>query len=248
MRRLLWSDDSGPFISAGTLGPYDYDESPVAIIPPKALELSAISRRQVGVRDGLQGPLRNGNGNKAGLSEAMLDCCLERVGAAQLGVCDDQANGPVNGDSQCDEEDDTCKQTGLAKSVGLTNDAGTTAEAGQIKFMRIELGLGEGDSRSLNACQKGSALPGIVPPFAPVVCGQIVLLFDQILVVLMVVVKTTADRVFDVEVDTDGLQYRCRARRPVGTRRRIAADYVHVHIPRLLGRRGRSLLLYSGAR
>jgi hypothetical protein len=62
----------------------------------------------------------------------MLDCCLEGVGAAQLGVCDDQANGPVNGDSQYDEEDDTCKQTGLAKSVGLTNDAGTTAEAGQI--------------------------------------------------------------------------------------------------------------------
>jgi hypothetical protein len=68
--------------------------------------------------------------------------------------------------------------------------------------MRIELGLGEGNSRSLNACQKGSALTGIVPPFAPVVCGQIVLLFDQILVVLMVIVKTAADRVFDVEVDT----------------------------------------------
>lgn len=35
-------------------------------------------------KDGLQGPLGNGNGNEAGLSKAMLDCCLEGVGTAEL--------------------------------------------------------------------------------------------------------------------------------------------------------------------
>lgn len=55
-----------------------------AIIPPKALYMSAILTWQVGFRDKLQGPLRNGNGNEAGLSEAMLDCRLEGVGAAEL--------------------------------------------------------------------------------------------------------------------------------------------------------------------
>lgn len=55
-----------------------------AIIPPKALYMSAISTWHVGNRDGLQGPLGNGNGNEARLSKAMLDRRLEGVGTAEL--------------------------------------------------------------------------------------------------------------------------------------------------------------------
>jgi hypothetical protein len=75
--------------------------------------------------------LSNGNGNEAGLSIAMLDCGLERIGTTKLGVCDDQANGPINGYGQDDEKDDTREQTGLTESVGLTDDSGTAAEACQ---------------------------------------------------------------------------------------------------------------------
>ena len=63
----------------------------------------------------------------------MLDCCLEGIGTAELRVCDNQANGPVNGYCQDDEKDDTCEQTGLTESVGLTDDSGTTAEACQTR-------------------------------------------------------------------------------------------------------------------
>lgn len=63
----------------------------------------------------------------------MLDGCLERIGTAELRICNDQANGPINSYGQDDEKDDTCEQTGLTKSVGLTDDSGTTAETCQKK-------------------------------------------------------------------------------------------------------------------
>jgi hypothetical protein len=75
--------------------------------------------------------LSNGNGDKARLSIAMLDCCLEGIGTTELGVCNDQANGPINGYGQEDEKDDTREQTGLTESVGLTDDSGTAAETCQ---------------------------------------------------------------------------------------------------------------------
>lgn len=59
----------------------------------------------------------------------MLDCCLEGIGTTELRVCNNQANGPIDGYGQDDEKDDTREQTGLTKSVGLTDDPGTTAEA-----------------------------------------------------------------------------------------------------------------------
>lgn len=61
----------------------------------------------------------------------MLDCRLEGIGTTELGVCDNQANSPINGYGQDDEKDDACEQAGLTKSVGLTDDSGTTAEACQ---------------------------------------------------------------------------------------------------------------------
>jgi hypothetical protein len=75
--------------------------------------------------------LSNGNGNKAGLSIAMLNCGLEGIGTTKLGVCDDQTNGPINGYGQDDEKDDTREQTGLTQSVRLTDYSGTAAEACQ---------------------------------------------------------------------------------------------------------------------
>lgn len=109
-----------------------------AIMPPKALGMLTISTRRVGNGDGLQGPLGNGNGNKAGFSKAMLDCCLEGIGTAELRICDDQTNGPINSDGQDDEEDDTCKQTGLAKGIRLANDTSTTSKAGQTMAERAK--------------------------------------------------------------------------------------------------------------
>lgn len=98
----------------------------------KSANSVSIRTCQIRDRDELQSPLSDGDGDETGLSIAMLDCCLEGVGAAKFGIYDDEADCPINSNSQEDEQDDTCKQTGLAKCIWLSDDSGTTARTGQI--------------------------------------------------------------------------------------------------------------------
>jgi hypothetical protein len=57
----------------------------------------------------------------------MLYCCLEGVCAAELGVYDDEADGPVYDDCKADEEDGACDEASVAESIWLTDDAGASA-------------------------------------------------------------------------------------------------------------------------
>jgi hypothetical protein len=82
----------------------------------------------------LQSPLSNGNGNQTRLSIAVLDGCLKGIGATKFRVCDNQADGPIDRDSQDDEQDDTSEQASLAQGIWLTNDSGTTADTNQTSY------------------------------------------------------------------------------------------------------------------
>ena len=70
--------------------------------------------------------MRQRNRYQPRLPEAVLYRRLERVCAAELGVYDDEADGPVNDDGEADEEDGACDEAGVAEGVGLTDDAGTS--------------------------------------------------------------------------------------------------------------------------
>jgi hypothetical protein len=65
----------------------------------------------------------------------------------------------------------------------------------------IKVGLCECNSRSLDTRQQGGVLAGIVSPFAPVVCCQVILLVYQVLIGLVDIIDAPADGVLDVEVD-----------------------------------------------
>jgi hypothetical protein len=52
---------------------------------------------------------------------------LEGVCAAELGVYDDEADGPVYDDCKADEEDGACDEASVAESIWLTDDAGASA-------------------------------------------------------------------------------------------------------------------------
>lgn len=53
----------------------------------------------------LQEPLGERNSYKPRLAKAVLYCRLEGVGAAELRVDDDQANGPVHDYGEANEQD-----------------------------------------------------------------------------------------------------------------------------------------------
>lgn len=53
-------------------------------------------------------PLGNGDCNKARLAKAVFHGRLERVGTAEFGVCDDESDGPVDGDSESKEKQYAC--------------------------------------------------------------------------------------------------------------------------------------------
>ena len=67
-------------------------------------------------------PLGNRYGNKARPAIAILHRSLEGIGSTKLGVDDDEPNGPVNSDCQCDEENNPHGKTGLSYGIWLSND------------------------------------------------------------------------------------------------------------------------------
>lgn len=47
-----------------------------------------------------KGPLSNRDSDKTRLSIAVLHGCLERIGTAKLGVCDDESDCPIDSDGE----------------------------------------------------------------------------------------------------------------------------------------------------
>jgi hypothetical protein len=62
----------------------------------------------------------------------MLHGRLERVCAAQLGVDDNEADGPVDHDGKANQECGACDEAGVANGVWLANDASTSEVHQQI--------------------------------------------------------------------------------------------------------------------
>jgi hypothetical protein len=75
----------------------------------------------------VQQPLRQRNRYQPRPPKAVLYCRLEGIGTAELGVYDDESNGPVYNDCKADEEDSACDEAGVAEGVGLADDAGASA-------------------------------------------------------------------------------------------------------------------------
>jgi hypothetical protein len=57
----------------------------------------------------------------------VLNGRLKRVGATELRIYNKEANGPVHGDGEADEEDGACDQACVAKGIWLPDDASATA-------------------------------------------------------------------------------------------------------------------------
>lgn len=89
-----------------------------------------------------KGPLGDGDGNEARAAKAVLDGALEAVGAAQLAVDDNEADGPVDDDGQADEEDNAREQAGVAEGVGLADDARANDAVGHVHKGRAHARLG----------------------------------------------------------------------------------------------------------
>jgi hypothetical protein len=131
MARLLASSHrNGMSLSEGniasmTLGIVSPTMTQKATMPPNALQgISTSWQMQVVLH--VQQPLRQRYRDQPRLSETMLDGGLERVGATELRVYNDKANGPVDDDSQADQEDCAGDETGISNGVWLANNAGTS--------------------------------------------------------------------------------------------------------------------------
>jgi len=56
----------------------------------------------------------------------MLYRGLKRIGAAEFGVYDDEAYGPVYHDGKADEEGGACHEAGVTNSVRLADDTSSS--------------------------------------------------------------------------------------------------------------------------
>lgn len=125
-RRLVRSQRKDMSSSEGnkalmTLGMESPTMTQKATMPPKALH--HVSRGMPNITPYLQKPLCQRNSHEPRLAKAVLYRSLERVGPAELGVYDNQADGPVDNDGHANEEDGACDEAGVAKGIGLANDA-----------------------------------------------------------------------------------------------------------------------------
>lgn len=118
------SDSDGKRASM-TLGIVSPTITQKATMPPNALySVSSCPARARPVY--AQEPLRQRDGHQARLAKAVLHRGLEGVGAAELRVDDDQADGPVDDDGEADEQERARDEAGVAEGVGLANDAGAS--------------------------------------------------------------------------------------------------------------------------
>ena len=70
-------------------------------------------------------PLRQRYRYQTWCAKTVLHCGLERVGAGQLGINDNETDGPVDRDCQRDEQYDPHGETGSSECVGLSNNPST---------------------------------------------------------------------------------------------------------------------------
>ena len=112
-------------IESKTLGIVSPTTTQNATMPPKALyvvnTLAATSRRV-----NIQEPLRERYRYQPRFAKTVLYRGLERVGAAELGVYDDESYGPVYHDGKADEEGGACHEAGVANSVWLADDTSSS--------------------------------------------------------------------------------------------------------------------------
>jgi hypothetical protein len=74
-----------------------------------------------------QEPLRQRYRYQPRFTKAVLHSCLERIGATELGIYNDEADGPIDDDSKTNEEDGAGDEACIPESIGLANDASASA-------------------------------------------------------------------------------------------------------------------------
>jgi hypothetical protein len=97
-----------------------------AIMPPNALSKSQARQAAVLMTDS-QHPLRQRNGDQARLAKTVFYRRLEGIGAAELGVDDNEPDGPVHRYSQTDKEHRACDKTCVAEGIRLADNACASA-------------------------------------------------------------------------------------------------------------------------
>jgi hypothetical protein len=109
-----------------TLGIVSPTTTQNATIPPKALyAVNTLPCTCRGVN--IQEPLRERYCYQARFPKTMLYRGLERVGAAELGIYDNEPYGPIYHDGETDEEGGACQEACIANSVRLADDSSSSA-------------------------------------------------------------------------------------------------------------------------
>jgi hypothetical protein len=121
----------------------------------------------------------------------VLYCGLEGVGAAELRIDDNQADGPVDDDREAYEKDCSGDKTGITNSVGLANDASAYDAVRHVHesaphaapwpcalqvVLRVKRLLCHGDARRLNAREQRESLHSFPPPVS--ICAHVVIPFQ----------------------------------------------------------------------
>jgi hypothetical protein len=71
----------------------------------------------------------------------MLYGRLKRVGATELRIYDNEADGPVNDSCETNQEYGACDKASVLKCVGLSNDTGAAARVSICPQCRITCSL-----------------------------------------------------------------------------------------------------------
>ena len=113
-------------IESKTLGIVSPTTTQKATIPPKALyavNTLGCTCRKVNIQE----PLRERYRYQPRFPKTMLYRSLERIGAAELGIDDDEPYSPVYHDGKTDEEGGACQEACIANSVWLADDTSSSA-------------------------------------------------------------------------------------------------------------------------